>query len=56
MNKIQTAQKYGNHALGTFFDIQGAFDNLPSKSIKEVLDKTAAKGKLGKQLDNKHGK
>ena len=52
VNKIQTALKHGDHALGIFLDIQGAFDNLPSKSIKEELDKTAAKGKISNWITN----
>ena len=52
INKIQTALKHRNHALGIFLDIQGAFNNIPQKSIKEALDKTLAKGKISNWIVN----
>ena len=52
VNKIQTALKHGDHALGIFIDIQGAFDNLPNTSIKKALDDTAAKGKISNWITN----
>ena len=52
INKIQTALKHRNHALGIFLDEQGALDNIPQKSIKEALDKTLAKGKISNWIVN----
>ena len=52
VNKIQTALKHGDNALGIFLDIQGAFDNLPQSSIKEALDRTPAKGKISNWIIN----
>ena len=46
VDRIQTALKYKNHALVCFLDIEGAFDNVPHKTIKEAVDKTAAKGMI----------
>ena len=43
---IESALKVGNFALGIFLDIQGAFDNIPFKAIKQALEKTKAKGNV----------
>ena len=52
VNKIQRALKRGNHALGIFLDIEGAFDNLPFEAIKKALDKTEAKGQVSNWIIN----
>ena len=67
VNKIETALKNGNVALGVFLDIEGAFDNIPFSAIKDALESTLAKGnisnwilhfissrKLFLNLNNKH--
>ena len=46
VNKIETALKNGNFALGIFLDIEGAFDNIPFKALKNALEATAAKGNI----------
>ena len=46
VNKIETALKNGNVALGVFLDIEGAFDNIPFIAIKEALESTLAKGNI----------
>ena len=46
IEKIENALKNGNHALGIFLDIEGAFDNLPFDSIEKALNKTEAKGQI----------
>ena len=52
INKIQEALKHEEHAMGVFLDIQGAFDNIPIKSIKRALNKTAAKGMVADWIIN----
>ena len=46
IEKIENAINNGNHALGIFLDIEGAFDNLPYDTIEEALNKTEAKGQI----------
>ena len=38
--------------MGVFFDIQGAFDNIPIQSIKRALNKTSAKGMVADWIIN----
>ncbi len=45
-NKIQKALQDGDHALGTFIDIEGCFDQIPHLTIKKALDNTKAKGMI----------
>ena len=52
VNKIQNHLKRGEHVIGVFIDIQGAFDNLPHKAIKTALEKTRAKGKISNWIMN----
>ena len=52
INKIQENLKMGNHVLGVFLDIQGAFDNLPHWAIKKALNKTKAKGMVSDWITN----
>ena len=52
VNKIQNHLKRGEHVIGVFIDIQGAFDNLPHKAIKIALEKTRAKGKISNWIMN----
>ena len=52
INKIQEALKQGEHSMGIFLDIQGAFDNIPTQSIKRALNKTSAKGMVADWIIN----
>ena len=59
IQKIENALlKPGNHALGIFLDINGAFDNLPFNAIKDSLDRTEAKGLISNwityMVSNRH--
>ena len=46
VDKVENALKNGNHALGIFLDIEGAFDNLPFDTIEDALNKTEASGQI----------
>ena len=46
VNKIESALKNGNFALGIFLDIEGAFDNIPFTAIKEALEHSIGKGNI----------
>lgn len=43
VSKVETAIDNKEYALGTFFDISGAFDNAPAKVIIQALKKRDAK-------------